>query len=161
MRNITANFLKKGLWGVAGLALLLQLVPYGRQHRNPPVQSEPVWNAPQTRALFFRACGDCHSNQTVWPWYSHVAPVSWLVQRDVDHGREEFNVSEWGRCENEAGEAAETVRNGSMPPGIYLLTHRDADLTPAEQRLLTEGLVATFGEGEGEETHAAGLEEED
>src|SRR5574340_945670 len=67
--------------------LLIQLVPYGRNHTNPPVTGEPRWDSPQTRALAARACFDCHSNETKWRWYSNIAPISWLIQRDVDSGR--------------------------------------------------------------------------
>ncbi len=84
--------------------LLIQLVPYGRNHTNPPVLQEPNWDSPQTRALAQRACFDCHSNETEWPWYSHVAPVSWLVQRDVEEGREKVNFSTWGQGGAEEGE---------------------------------------------------------
>ena len=63
---------------LAGLFLAIQFVPYGRDHSNPPVIGEPTWNSPETRALAVRACFDCHSNETVWPWYSNIAPVSWL-----------------------------------------------------------------------------------
>ena len=75
--------------------LLIQLIPYGRDHTNPAVVAEPAWDLPETRALAVRACFDCHSNETIWPWYSNVAPISWLVQRDVDEGREKLNFSEW------------------------------------------------------------------
>ena len=75
--------LKKALWILLGLVVLIQLVPFGRSHTNPPVVKEVAWDSAQTKALVRRACYDCHSNETVWPWYSNVAPVSWLVQRDV------------------------------------------------------------------------------
>ncbi len=127
--------------------LLIQLVPYGRAHENPPVRAEPQWDSAQTRALFMRACGDCHSNETQWPWYSTIAPVSWLVQHDVDEGRAKCNVSEWGRFKQECEEAAETVSEGSMPPWFYLLTHPAARLDAAERRRLIDGLLATFGGG--------------
>ena len=87
-------------WGIAALlmtALVVQVIPYGRDHTNPPVAAEPLWDSPQTRDLAVRACFDCHSNETEWPWYSNVAPISWLVQRDVEEGREELNFSEWDR----------------------------------------------------------------
>ena len=109
--------------------LILQLVPYGRRHSNPPVRVEPRWDGPTTRVLAVRACYDCHSNETVWPWYSHVAPVSWLVQRDVDEGRRKLNFSEWDRPQKEAHESAKTVRKGEMPPWFYILIHPDARLT--------------------------------
>lgn len=87
------------LWFFGALALVLlaiQLVPYGRDHHNPPAVAEPPWDSPQTRELFVKACADCDSNQTRWPWYSHIAPVSWLVQRDVEEGRSKLNLSLWG-----------------------------------------------------------------
>ena len=62
--------------GVLCLGLVIQLLPYGRDHTNPPVVAEPLWDSPQTRALAKRACFDCHSNETIWPWYTNVAPVS-------------------------------------------------------------------------------------
>jgi mono/diheme cytochrome c family protein len=72
---------------VLGTLGAIQLVPYGRDHINPQVTQESRWDSARTRALAARACFDCHSNETVWPWYSNVAPVSWLIQRDVDEGR--------------------------------------------------------------------------
>ncbi|MGE4158549.1 MAG: heme-binding domain-containing protein [Planctomycetota bacterium] len=143
---LKSGIFKKLFKAVGILFVAIQLVPYGRAHTNPPVVKEPSWDGPATRELFKRACMDCHSNETVWPWYSHVAPVSWLVQRDVDEGREEFNVSEWGRPENEGDEAAETVREGEMPPKIYLPTHPDAWLTESEKSALINGLTRTFGD---------------
>lgn len=139
------------LAGVMGLLLLIQFIPYGREHTNPPVIAEPTWDSPQTRALFFRACADCHSNETKWPWYSNIAPTSWLITRDVVQGREEFNVSEWGRPDNEGDDAAKLVQNGEMPPWFYLPLHPEANLSPVERQQLINGLLATFGgEGEGD-----------
>jgi mono/diheme cytochrome c family protein len=138
-----------GAWALGallGLLLVIQLVPYGRDHTNPPVVAEPAWDSPATRALFVRACADCHSNQTTWPWYSHVAPASWLISRDVVEGREKFNISMWGQQRNEGDEAAETVREGEMPLWFYLPLHSEAKLTPAEQQQFIVGLAATFGE---------------
>lgn len=133
---------------VTGLAVavLVQLVPYGRAHSLPPVSAEPQWDSPATRDLAVRACFDCHSNEVTWPWYSNVAPISWLVQRDVGKGRDELNFSEWLRPNSEAGGAAKAVRDGEMPPSIYVLTHRNARLNSEEQAQLIRGLVATFGD---------------
>lgn len=136
------------LLGLVGLAFAIQLVPYGRDHANPPVVSEPTWDSARTRELAVRACFDCHSNETEWPWYSNVAPVSWLVQRDVDEGRSKLNFSEWTQPSEEAGESAETVREGEMPPPPFLLTHPEARLTTAEKDELIRGLVAMFGDEE-------------
>lgn len=138
-------------WSRAALALLavlvaIQLVPYGRSHANPPVLGEPAWDSPETRTLTERACFDCHSNQVKWPVYSHVAPVSWLVQRDVEDARAELNFSEWTRPQDEADEAGEKVREGEMPLKIYTLMHAHARLTPAEREQLAAGLERTMGE---------------
>ncbi len=128
------------------LLIMIQLVPYGKDHQNPPVVKEPKWNTPKTRELFFRACGDCHSNETKWPWYSNIAPISWLVARDVHEGREHFNVSQWGaQSKNEGDEAYEELNEGEMPMKIYLLAHPEAKLSDEEKETLLNGLKATFG----------------
>lgn len=138
---------------VAALLLVIQLVPYGRDHDSPLVVEEPDWDQPRTRELAVRACFDCHSNETHWPWYSHVAPVSWLVQSDVDEGRRVIDFSEWNRVYEEAGESAEAVIEGEMPPWYYVALHPSAKLSADEQDELVRGLTATLGradEGEGE-----------
>ncbi len=133
--------------GLLVLFGLLQLVPVGRPRTNPPVRQEPAWDSPQTRALAVRACYDCHSNETVWPWYSALAPVSWLIQRDVTEGRRALNFSEWDRPQRKAREAAETVQRGTMPPWSYTWLHPAARLTPEERAALIQGLRATLGTG--------------
>ncbi|MBI4310471.1 MAG: heme-binding domain-containing protein [Chloroflexi bacterium] len=133
---------------VAAFALV-QLVPYGRDHANPPVVAEPAWDSPETRSLAKHACFDCHSNETVWPWYSSIAPMSWLAQSDVEQGREEVNYSEW-QAGGKGGESAETVQEGGMPPWFYMALHPSARLSAAEKQRLIQGLIATFGAGEGE-----------
>lgn len=137
------------LGGVVAAFVLIQLVPYGRAHTNPPVQVRPAWVDPDTKALFTRACADCHSNETRWPWYSNVAPVSWLVQRHVQEGRQKFNVNVPG-FGGDADEAAGQVRRGKMPEPTYLPLHPEARLTDAEREQLIQGLAATFGEEEQE-----------
>jgi hypothetical protein len=129
---------------VLALVVVAQVVPYGRNHSNPPVVAEPTWDSASTRMLAERACFDCHSNQTRWPWYSHVAPMSWLVQNPVDEGRSELNFSEWNLGRGEADEAAETVREGEMPPRSYVLLHPAARLTDAEREQLARGLDASL-----------------
>ena len=135
------------LWILAGgaaLFLLGQAVPYGHSHTNPPATAEPRWDSPQTRELAARACFDCHSNLTTWPWYSNVAPVSWLVQRDVNGGRSALNFSEWDKPQDGAGDVAEAISGGSMPPWFYPLMHPNAKLSQADQQKLIAGLAATF-----------------
>src|SRR5437870_1645811 len=119
---------------VVALFLLIQLVPVART--NPPVVAEPPWDSDQARALAERACFDCHSNETVWPWYAQMAPVSWLVVHDTDDGRRHLNFSAWGTAprggrEDPAEQAAREVERGSMPPASYLWLHPDARLTDA------------------------------
>lgn len=136
----------RAVLGTIAIAVLIQLVPYGREHTNPPITAEPAWPSAEVRALAVRACFDCHSNETRWPWYSHVAPISWLVQSDTMEGRREVNYSEWDRPQKEAGESAEVVLNGEMPPAIYLPTHPDARLSPEEKAVLAKGLASMIKE---------------
>jgi mono/diheme cytochrome c family protein len=137
-------------WVRAGLVLVLafvaiQFVPYGRDHLNPPVAAEPTWDSPETRALAKQACFDCHSNETAWPAYSNVAPVSWLIQRDVSEGRAVLNLSEWQRPQEEAKEAAEEVREGEMPLPMYQLMHAHGRLSAPDRERLARGLERTLG----------------
>ena len=132
---------------LAAALLAIQLIPYGRNRTNPPVVQEPVWDSPATRALAKRACFDCHSNETVWPWYSRVAPVSWLIRHDVDEGREEMNFSRWenkGETDRLAGKVRSEVSKGAMPPIQYRAGHPEARLTDAEKQQLIEGLTRTL-----------------
>lgn len=134
-----------GLASIVGVFLFVQLVPYGRTHSNPPTIVEPAWDSPRTRALAVRACFNCHSNQTRWPWYSNVAPFSWAVQLDVDAARSVINFSEWDRRYALAGYAGRRTSAGMMPPDKYRLAHPEANLTPAERMELARGLEATLG----------------
>jgi hypothetical protein len=126
---------------------LIQLIPV--DHTNPPVVTQVKWDSPQTQALFERACADCHSNETVWPAYSNVAPFSWLVARDVTEGREHFNISDLGAMDTRRRnrlpkEIGEQMREGEMPMPIYLPLHPEANLTTAEKQALVEGLLLTL-----------------
>ena len=123
----------------------IQFVPYGRDRVNPPVGAEPTWDSPDTRALAKQACFDCHSNETEWPAYSRVAPVSWLIQHDVSEGRAVLNFSEWQRPQEEATEAAEEVLEGEMPLQMYQLMHAHARLSAADRERLARGLERTLG----------------
>jgi hypothetical protein len=138
--------------GVFGFGLI-QLIPYGRDHTNPPVSADAPWSSPAVRDLAVRACYDCHSNETVWPFYSNIAPVSWLVYRDVAEGREKLNFSEWDQPQEELDELSESLREGEMPPMIYYPTHPEARLTPAEKQSLAAELdrLAATGIGGGRE----------
>jgi len=132
-------------FALAATLILIQLIPYGRSHTNPATTKEPAWDSPQTRSLFMASCGDCHSNQTSWPWYTNIAPVSWLTQRDVDGGRATFNVSNWDQPQDvSAQDIAETIRDGIMPPWFYPPLHPAAKLTHSEQRRLIAGMTNTL-----------------
>jgi hypothetical protein len=79
----------------------------------------------------------------VWPWYSNVAPVSWLVQRDVDEGRRHLNFSDWGRV-RELDDIPRVVKGGQMPSSQFLIMHSGARLTQVEKDALVSGLQATI-----------------
>jgi len=129
---------------VSALAAAIQFVPYGQDHTNPPATAEPVWDSPETRALAVRACFDCHSNETAWPWYTEVAPVSWLATNHVDEGRVILNFSTWDQPQQELNEMAETIDEGEMPPRYYTILHSTAGLSAAEKQQLVDGLRATI-----------------
>lgn len=134
-------------WAVIGLVVLfgvIQLVPYGRDHTNPTGGKRIAWDSERTHQLMSGACMDCHSNETKWPWYSNVAPISWLVQSDVEEGRAELNLSTDAA---EVEEMIETIREGSMPPWQYKPAHPSARLSDREKQDLIRGLQATFGSG--------------
>ncbi|NIR52640.1 MAG: cytochrome C, partial [candidate division Zixibacteria bacterium] len=139
------------LIALIAVLILIQFVPYGHSHENPPVLQEPQWHSKQTRQQFKQSCFDCHSNETVWPWYSYIAPASWLVQKDVEEGREELNFSEWGsgRDGEESEEIVEMIREEKMPLENYLLLHPEAKLTNAEREQMIQGIEATLGMASG------------
>jgi hypothetical protein len=95
--------------------------------------------------LFSRSCLDCHSHKTKWPWYSNIAPVSWLIQHDVNEARQHFNISTLGvQKHNESLKAAWELNQGEMPPWLYLLPRPGTKLNKAEKEELVKGLTATF-----------------
>ncbi len=123
---------------LAALFVLIQLVPAGRT--NPPV-TQALAAAPEVLSILKRSCYDCHSNETRWPWYAYVAPVSWLVVHDVDEGREHLNFSHWGGYDakkriSKAAEVIEEIENGEMPLAQYLWLHGDARIAPEELEVL-------------------------
>jgi hypothetical protein len=134
----TALLAKGSLAGLIIAFAAIQLVPVERT--NPPVEGEVPATA-EARDVLRRACYDCHSNETVWPWYSRIAPLSWLAARDVRLGREEVNFSTWNRMSGEERiealhESWETVAEGEMPPWFYLPTHPSARLSSADREIL-------------------------
>ncbi len=127
-----------GLGGAVALLGLAQLIPISRT--NPPGAGE-IDAPPQVSAILHRACYDCHSNETVWPWYSHVAPVSWLVASDVSEGREKVNFSEWGKLDparraKKQREIGHEVAGGDMPEFYYVPMHPRAKLSDADRKVI-------------------------
>ena len=139
MRRVLA----KVFLGCLALLAALQLVPYGWWHENPPVTLAASFPSAEAEELARAACMDCHSNETDWPPYSYVAPMSWLVRRDVERGREVFNLSELDRDqEADFDDAADEVEDGSMPPRQYELAHPGARLSADERATLVQAFEA-------------------
>jgi Haem-binding domain len=133
------------LWVVVGLIVLfglIQLVPYGRSdHTNPAAANPFKWTDAKAEAIAKQSCYDCHSNETKWWWATNIAPFSWLVQRDVDGGRERLNFSDWN------GTPADEIQHavdGNMPPIQYKLIHWSAGLSDSEKQTLVNGYKASM-----------------
>jgi hypothetical protein len=143
------NLIAVALSGVVTLAVI-QLVPYGRTHSNPPITGEPQWADARTRELMVAACYSCHSNEVEYPPYASIAPISWMLQRHVEGGRDEVNYSEFATDPRDADESLEVVLDGEMPPAYYTRfgLHPEANLTDAEIAELIDGLRRTPGMSE-------------
>lgn len=152
------SVLRIGALAAGALLLALQLVPYGRDHTNPPVTSDTPWPTPEGRRLAVAACYACHSNETKWPLYSYIAPMSWLVQRDVENGRRELNFS---AGDVDFDDAAEAIADGSMPPRNYMLLHPNARLSAEEKAALIRELGALEGDDDDEEEGEEDEEDEE
>lgn len=141
----------------------IQFVPVERT--NPPVVSEV--SAPgEVAAVLERACYDCHSNETKWPWYSYVAPASWFVTNHVEHARGDLNFSEWPTLDLELQEHAyhdidEQVSEGKMPLESYTWMHRDAQLSEDERQLIVRWARSRSLGGSGESRDSDSEEEDD
>jgi hypothetical protein len=131
---------KWGGVGVVALFLVAQLVPVDRT--NPPVESDVAAPA-EVRAILERACFDCHSHETRWPWYSRVAPVSWWVSGHVEAGRRSLNFSRWPTYDFESQDLLfrqiETeITNDAMPLPSYLRGHPEARLSASDRQVILE-----------------------
>ena len=129
---------KKGVGAGAALLVLIQLVPVSRT--NPPVKYEVAAPA-EVEAILKRACYDCHSNLTDWPWYSYVAPISWWVAGHVNEGRGDLNFTEWPALDEELRSLAlkdleAEVAEGKMPLRSYALGHPEARLSEQDRQVL-------------------------
>lgn len=130
------------LAGIGAAALAAQA---GRAPRADSVGASALPAPPKVAALLRRACYDCHSNETRWPWYSRIVPLSWRIARDVERGRKEVNFSEWDGYYSATRRRklewiGRAVENGTMPPFLYCVTHPGARLT-REQRAAIVGWV--------------------
>jgi Haem-binding domain len=134
--------MKKMIFGIILLLLVafgvIQFIPIDRS--NPPVEAE-IPAPPEVKTVLRSACYDCHSNETTWPWYSYIAPISWLVAHDVHTGRDELNFSTWNRYSTKQQveklkETLEEIEEGEMPPWFYMAVHRDIELSAHEQDVL-------------------------
>ena len=140
------KFLKSVVIVLAVAFLAIQVVRPERT--NPPVDSSRTIHSqlqppPEVMSVLERSCADCHSNQTRWPWYSNIAPASWLLVNHVNHARSHMNFSEWAKYERKDAaelleEMCDETSKGDMPLPSYLLIHRDAKLTPQDVRTLCE-----------------------
>jgi hypothetical protein len=142
--------LKKVLkWSAVVLALIFLGAQVVRPDRtNPPVDASKTLGAntrltPEVAAILKRSCNDCHSSETVWPWYSNVVPASWFLKSHVDDGRRELSFSEWGtytkrKRERKLHEICEQVESGEMPLKSYLPLHPSARLSDEDRRRICE-----------------------
>ncbi len=126
--------------------LLIQLVPFGHNHTNPPTVSEPNWSSQQARALVKEHCFQCHSNETEWPWYSNVAPASWLVSMDVIAGRGKFNFSDWNSNPGELREMVGAIQEGEMPPIQYWIFHPNSRMNDQQKQDLIAALQSSVNQ---------------
>lgn len=141
---------KKILYGILILLVVLQLVPVDRENPSSPAESDFFAQSSgneEIKNLVRNACYDCHSNETVWPWYAYVAPASLMIGHHVEEGREHLNFSEWssyetGKAHHKLEECTEVLLENEMPMAGYVALHKEADITE-EQR---QALVSFFKE---------------
>lgn len=145
-------------WGF--LILLVAFIVIQFINRPDKVSSAEITNDDITKKLAVpenvqgimkRACYDCHSNQTKWPWYSNIAPASWLVADDIKEGRKKMNFSEWGKIPESKRQLrleniCEEVQEGKMPLPKYLIMHKEAELTQADKEVLCNWVKSVSGE---------------
>lgn len=136
---------KKAIYVLLVLFLAIQLVPVEKTN---PAETKPMQISDiKAKAVIDRACKDCHSNNTVWPWYAYIAPVSWKIKEHVEHGREELNFSDWGNYSTKGAihkleEIVEEVEEGHMPEDGYTLMHPEAKITDEDLAVLKAWVIS-------------------
>jgi Haem-binding domain len=123
--------------------IAIQFVPVAQT--DPPVEGD-IPTSPTVKAILRGACYDCHSHETMWPWYRHIAPISWLLSHDVQEGRAELNFSTWEQYTpqqqvKKLKESWEAVHAGDMPPWSYRALHRRARLSAQDRERLRSWAV--------------------
>lgn len=149
LKKTGAFFKQYGKWIGGGLLVILigmQFFPIDKT--NPPINEadtfEALENPPQEIAMILKkACNDCHSNATKYPWYTNVAPLSWWIKGHIDHGRGELNFSEWGTYNlrkklHKMEEVAEEVEATKMPLLSYAIAHSEAFISKEERAALVK-----------------------
>jgi hypothetical protein len=146
MLALLIGMMKKLKWVFGALVVVFALLQFANPARtNPPVVQDLMATnmpPPHVAALLHAACYDCHSHETKWPWYSHIAPAAWLVVSDVNEGRKHLNLSAWPaadsvRAAKKLDRMSEEIDYREMPPSKYTLLHADARLTDADRKELT------------------------
>ncbi|HEX2866764.1 MAG TPA: heme-binding domain-containing protein [Ignavibacteriales bacterium] len=159
------NIIKWILIGIVILIVVIQFVPVKKD--DPPVATHIKWDSPRTEALARGACYDCHSNETQWPYYSHIAPVSWFLSDHVHEGRRHLNFSQWNyprdREIKKARGMIRQIREGEMPLDSYTWMHPPARLTDQQKQELIAGIEKTFNvtAPTGKDKSSGGEHEED
>jgi len=149
------KILKYTAYLVLAVFIAIQFVPKELPENDSDLSNDIIQVTETTedvKIILQRSCYDCHSNQTTYPWYSYIAPVSWLVAKDTRHGREELNFSEWEALSKRKkikalNDIAEEVEEKKMPLDIYTIVHKDAVLSDDEIILLinwTKSLSGAF-----------------
>jgi hypothetical protein len=144
---------EKALWLIGGTLLagfmLIQFVPIWMVNplldpRNPPVQHNIQWASPEAATIMHTVCYTCHSNETEYPIYARIAPVSWIAAQHVNEGRAHLNFSEESPENLNVDLLISYIQSDAMPPAAYRLTHPEANLTAAQKAALIDGIRATL-----------------
>lgn len=156
-RSLWKSVLKFGLGGLIAAFVGIQFVPVPAIGNNPEARSTMKGEPPEVVALLKRACFDCHSNETLWPWYSRIAPGSWLMAHDIEEGRKALDYSDWDGLDEEdkqfnREQTRDVVADDEMPPWFYVIPfHAEAKITPQDRALLEKWFADNEEEEEEEE----------